>query len=159
MNSASQRLLEQYLRTLTESDRQRHVIVDAYHFCADEENANTCAWLVLEGEKRATAGLLWSYEDDDEPLPQVGQLTVVTDWDEAPQCIIETTSVEICPFEEVDAEFAYEEGEDDKSLAHWRAEHWKFFSQECEAIGKIPDARMPVILERFNVVWKADPAS
>ncbi len=113
-----------------------------------------CAELVLKGEKRATAGLLWGYEEEDEPLPEIGQLTVITNWAKIPQCITETTSVEIRPFDEVDAEFAFEEGEGDKSLEFWRKVHWKFFSHECKELGKDPHEKMPVILERFKIVFK-----
>ncbi len=113
-----------------------------------------CAELVLKGEKRATAGLLWGYEEEDEPLPEIGQLTVITNWAKMPQCIIETTSVEIRPFDEVDAEFAFEEGEGDKSLEFWRKVHWKFFSHECQELGKDPHEKMPVILERFKIVFR-----
>ncbi len=127
---------------------------DSYYFCADEESANHCADLVLMGEKRATASLLWSYEPDNEPLPEVGQLSVITNWDGEPQCIVEVTSVEIMPFNEVPPEFAYEEGEGDKSLEFWRRVHWKFFSMECVEIGKSPIENMPVVLEKFKVVWK-----
>lgn len=127
---------------------------DAYYFCADRESANHCADLVLQGEKRATASLLWSYEPDNEPLPEVGQLSVITDWEGDPQCIVEVISVEVMPFNQVPAEFAYEEGEGDKSLAFWRRVHWDFFSMECEQIGREPAEDMPVVLEKFKVLWK-----
>ncbi len=33
---------------------------------------------MLDGRKRATAGALWSYEAEDEPVPQVGDFSVIT---------------------------------------------------------------------------------
>ena len=38
-----------------------------------------------------------------------------------PRCVIETTEVTYRRFDDVDAAFAYEEGEGDRSLAYWRA--------------------------------------
>jgi len=154
LNSAAKAYLERYLLSLPVDARSKYQTYDAYHFCDDEENANLCAQLVLQGDKRASAGLLWGYEAEDEPLPSVRDLAVITDWDDVPQCIIEITSVEICPFNEVSEAFACEEGEGDESLEFWRRVHWEFFSQECQEIGKTPDEGMPVVLERFKVVFR-----
>ncbi|MFY7802021.1 MAG: hypothetical protein ACOVQ7_01200 [Limnoraphis robusta] len=32
----------------------------------------------------------------------------------------------ICPFDEVDAQFAYDEGLCDRTLEFWRREHWNY---------------------------------
>lgn len=148
--------LEKYLSTLHHEHRVQYHKFDYYHFCADEKNANICADLVRKGEKRATAGLLWDYEADQEPLPEIGQLSVITNWEDDPQCIVEITSVEIKPFKDVDAEFAFEEGEGDKSLDFWRKVHWEFFSLECDQLGREPTQEMPVVLERFKIVYGQD---
>ena len=142
-----------------ESYKADYIGVRGFHYqwlsCDAETNADRCAELVLQGEKRATASLLlWAYETDDEPLPTIGQLAVVTNWAGIPQCIIQITTVDIRPFDEVDAAFAREEGEGDTSLDFWRKEHWKVFSEECQELGKTPYAKMPVILERFKVVFR-----
>ena len=154
MDPISQNYLDQYGSLLSPDMRTQSRKTDAYHFCADEKNADLCAQLVLKGEKRATASLLWAYADEDEPLPEIGQLTVISNWAKIPQCVVETTSVVIRPFNEVDAEFAYEEGEGDKSIAYWRSVHWASFSNECQRLGRQPDEQMPVVLERFKVVFK-----
>ncbi len=154
MEAKSQKFLELFLSSLSEEDKKSYHKYDSYYFCADEENANICADLALRGEKRATAGLKWSYEAEAEPLPEVGQLSVITNWDGVPQCIVEVTSVEIMPFNKVSEDFANEEGEGDKSLEFWRRVHWKFFSLECDDIGKQPSEDMEVVLEKFKVIWK-----
>ena len=155
MNETAKAYLEKYLNTLTPEEQAQERQVDAYYFCSDQESANTCARLVREGEKRATASLLWAYQEG-ERLPQVGDVSVITDWDGEPQCVIEVTSVEIRPFNQVDAEFAYEEGEGDKSLDFWRREHWKFFEIECQEVGRAPTEEMSVVLERFKLVFQGD---
>jgi len=155
MDQAAKIYLKSYLTTLSSIESLHHKTFDSYYFCSDEINANNCAELVLKGEKRATASLAWWYENENEPFPEIGQLIVVTDWDKVPKCIIETTSVETRPFKEVDEPFAFEEGEGDKSLAHWRREHWKFFTEECRELKKEPHESMPVVLEQFKVVYDA----
>ena len=154
MDSISKTYLENFLSSLPVEDNHRKAKVDSYYFCTDKESANHLASLVVQGEKQATASLLWSYEVDNEPLPEVGQLSVITNWKGEPQCIVEVIEVEIKPYNEVTAEFAFIEGEGDKSLEYWRRVHWEFFSMECEEIGKTTEEDMPVILEIFKVIWK-----
>ena len=128
---------------------------EAFHFDDNEPSANELADLVLSGTKRATACLVWIYEARGMPVPKAGDLSVVTRWDGQPVCVIETTRVEIRPYDEVDADFAATEGEGDGSLAFWREAHWRFFSRECQRIGRMPDLKMPVVCERFKVVGRA----
>jgi uncharacterized protein YhfF len=127
---------------------------EAFHFDDNEPSANELGLLVLSGIKRATAGLVWSFEAASMPLPSVGDLSVVTDWNERPLCVVETRRVDITPFDEVSAEFAAEEGEGDGSLQYWRDAHWAYFGRECQRIGRQRDLRMPVVCERFDVVFR-----
>ena len=46
-------------------------------------------------------------------IPAIGGLSVATDWGGTPLCVIETTHVEIVPFDRVDKGFAATEGEGD----------------------------------------------
>jgi uncharacterized protein YhfF len=128
---------------------------EVFHFDDNEPSANELADLVLSGVKRATACLVWVYEARRMPIPKPGDLSVVTWWNGQPVCVIETTRVEIRPYDEVDADFAATEGEGDGSLAFWREAHWRFFSRECQRIGRTPEVKMPVVCERFEVVYRA----
>jgi len=125
----------------------------AWHFCDDQAAADGLAELVVSGRKRATAGSLWTYELENEPLPQVGDLSVITDWKGRARCIICTTAVEVVPCDAVTAEFAATEGEGDGSLEYWRRAHWEFFTRELEGTGREPRPDMPVVCERFEVVF------
>jgi uncharacterized protein YhfF len=125
----------------------------AWHFCDNQADADELAELVLDGRKRATAGALWSYEAEDEPVPQVGDFSVITDWNGAACCVIRTTSVEVVAFGEVSEEFAAAEGEGDGSLAFWREAHRAVFSRELEGTGPSPGPDMPVVCERFEVLY------
>ncbi len=127
---------------------------EAFHFDDNESSANELARLVLAGTKRATAGLVWSFETANKPLPRPRDLSVVTDWQRKPLCIIETKTVAIVPFEEVSEEFAATEGEGDGSLRYWRQGHWAYFGRECKRIGREPSLRMPVVCEHFEVIYR-----
>lgn len=128
-----------------------------WHFGDSEQLARDLAELVLHGPKRATAGLLWDAELDPSMMPVHGGHSLVTDHAGAPLLIIRTTHVEVRPYGEVDAEFAAAEGEGDGSLAYWREAHWAYFSHRCEALGRAPSNDMPVILERFALIYPAGP--
>jgi len=132
---------------------------EAWHFCDNAADADELAELVLSGRKRATAGALWSYEDEEEPLPKAGDFAIVTDWAGRARCVIRTSSVEVVPFEAVTDDFAATEGEGDGSLAYWRKEHWEAFSRGLAEIGRVPDLGMPVVCERFDVVFVAEPVA
>ena len=97
---------------------------EAFHFDDNERDANALGTLVLSGQKRATAGLLWTYELTNKPLPMIGALSVVTDWHGTPLCVIQSTHVEIVPFDSVSDSFAAIEGEGDKSLRGLRGSEW-----------------------------------
>jgi uncharacterized protein YhfF len=128
--------------------------LEAFHFDDNQPSADALAALVLTGTKRATAALLWAYEDAGAPLPVAGQLSIVTDFAGQAVCVIETQRIDIVAFEDVTAEFAATEGEGDGSLAFWRRAHEAFFGRECQRIGRSADPRMPVVCERFEVVYR-----
>jgi len=152
MDHRAKAFLDEYLATLPVSERESVTCVGAEHFCAEPEAANLCSELVLSGIKVATCSNKHWYECGEIPMPQVGQLMVVTDWDGVPTSIVETTSVSECRFRDVDEGFAYSEGEGDRSLADWRRTHWAFFEKECSQIGVKPSEDMLLILERFKLV-------
>lgn len=143
---------QEYLATMP-AGTQPHARVESWYFCNTEPCAQELGELVQRGIKTATASLLWTYEAEGEVLPEVGGISVITDWHGEPMCIIETTRVYILPFNQVDAEQAYEEGEGDRSLAYWREVHWRFFGQEAQAIGREVTEDMPVICERFRLLY------
>ncbi len=108
--------------------------------------------LIRGGGKRAGASLLWSHEHESDPVPAVGDIGIVLDDADEPAPVTRVTRVDVCPFDQVTPEFAALEGEGDLSLAWWRDAHWRFFSRECAAIGRVPDGSMPVVCAAFEVL-------
>lgn len=127
---------------------------EAYHFDDNQPSADELAELVVRGIKRATAGLVWSFEVEGRALPKVGDLNVVTDWSGKPVCVIETVQVDIVPYKDVGAEFAAIEGEGDGSLAYWQRIHSAYFARECARLGREPSDTMPILCESFRVVFR-----
>ncbi|GGZ59526.1 hypothetical protein GCM10010387_61580 [Streptomyces inusitatus] len=110
---------------------------------------------VLDGSKTATASLLTEYEREREPLPRVGDRSVVLDSAERPVAVIEVTAVRVVPLSEVDLAHAVAEG--DTTVAGWRRAHEAFWHSEGmrTALGDpgfTVDDTTPVVLERFRVV-------
>ena len=124
-----------------------------WYFGDSRELADELCTLVLAGKKTATATLAWSIEADPAEAPILGGYSVITDFDGHPQCILQTCEIRTLPFDQVDAQFAAEEGEGDLSLEYWRLAHWNFFSRRCAELGRQPDEKMPVVCERFHLVY------
>jgi uncharacterized protein YhfF len=98
--------------------------------------------LVLKGVKTATCST------EDEPNTSTpGERWIVLDGRGTPRCVIETTEVTYRRFGEVDAAFAHEEGEGDRSLAYWRDAHRRYFGRQ----GKFSEDMM-LMCERFRLV-------
>jgi uncharacterized protein YhfF len=128
-------------------------VYDVFHFVDNKSDANKLADLVLGGEKIATASLLWEYELSGKRQPRPGDLSVVTNWEGSPLCVIETLEVEVRAFEDVDSDFAAAEGEGDLSLEYWKDTHWVYFGRVCIELGRKRSPKMPVVCERFRVVY------
>lgn len=128
---------------------------EAWFFGDSRETADELVELVVGGKKTATASLFWEYEAEGEALPQVGGYSVITSFDGEPHCVVQTSEVRILPFNEVEADFAADEGEGDLSLEFWRQAHWRFFSRACAKIGWQPETTMPVVCERFRLAYPA----
>lgn len=98
--------------------------------------------LVLKGVKTATCST------EDEPNTSTpGERWIVLDGQGQPRCVIESTEVTYRRFAEVDAAFASDEGEGDRSLAYWRDAHRQYFGRQ----GKFSEDMM-LMCERFRLV-------
>ena len=104
--------------------------------------------LVLNGVKTATCST------EDEPnLSTPGERWIVLDGRGHPRCVIESTEVSFRRYGEVDATFAHDEGEGDRSLAYWRSAHRRYF----ERLGRFSEDMM-LMCERFRLVEVFEPA-
>jgi uncharacterized protein YhfF len=150
--AAVDRFWQAYLATLPPGD-ELPPQPEAWSFGDNPALANELAALVLAGIKTATCSALWEHEADGEPLPRAGALSIILSGAGQPLAVIETVEVQIRPYDQVDAAFAYDEGEDDRSLASWRAGHRRFFTRSLASIGREFDETMPLVCERFRVLF------
>lgn len=141
------KIVEKYLLSLNEKEREK-VYISEYAFGYEEETQDKLAQLVLNGEKTATCSLHCLYEED-ERLPQVGDISIILDSMENEICVTKTTKVYFVPFNEITEEFAHKEGEGDKSLEYWKKVHKEFFMEESE--GKFTED-MELVCEEFEVI-------
>lgn len=142
-----------FIKSLPEGTENSPEMPEAWGFGDSPEMAEELGRLVLQGIKTATASAVWEYEAENEPFPRVGDISIITGGQGEPWCIIETVEVTIRPFNEVDAQFAYDEGEGDRSLEYWRKAHLNFFSRTLPNIGRQFSETMPVVCERFRVIY------
>ena len=125
---------------------------DIFHFDLSEKVANELLQLVLSGQKRATASSLPAFQQEGTRIPQVGDYSIVTDWDGVPHCVIKTTAITTLPFNEITFDICKREGEDE-CLETWQEAHRRFFTEEGQLLGYEFTERMPVVFEDFEVVY------
>lgn len=142
-----------YLETLESGEEIEKGGYESWHFCYEKRDADELAELTAKGIKRATASLNYWYEQGEDELPQVGNHVVVTDFEGVASCVYRISSVEKVPFKDVTEEFAFAEGEGDKSLDYWRRVHRKFFTAELAGEGLEFNEELLVVCERFEVVF------
>jgi uncharacterized protein YhfF len=110
--------------------------------------------LIVRGTKTATCSALWEWEAEGNPIPQPGLITIALDGRGEPLCTVETVEVTIRKYNEVDADFARDEGEGDLSLNYWREAHRNYFARVLKKIGKEFSEDMLLVCERFRVIYK-----
>lgn len=120
--------------------------LERFAFGDSPELADELAELVLAGKKRATC---WAAGEG--PKTHVGKRWVVLDGSGVPIAVIETIELTQRRFDEVDAAFAFEEGEGDRTLASWLRAHRNYFGRQGTFA---PD--MPLYCERFRLVTRLD---
>jgi len=154
MNDKEKIIKEYWNQFLENTGRDKNLrYINAFSFGANEIIANELASLVLSGKKKATSSSFLCYQVEEEPIPAVGNLSIVTDWDKNPICVIEVTAVNIIPFKDITYDICKREGEDE-NLESWRENHIKFFTLDAREAGFEFTWDMLVVFEDFKVVYK-----
>ncbi len=116
--------------------------LETFSFGDNPALADELAALVLKGLKRATC---WAAIDG--MLTEVGKRMVMLDGAGRPRAVIETVELTLRRFGEVDAAFAHDEGEGDRTLTYWREAHRTYFTRK----GQFAED-MLLWCERFRVI-------
>jgi uncharacterized protein YhfF len=154
MRGKVDRYWAQFLASLPDASNHPQHYFDTFYFGTSKESAKQIAALVISGIKTAAGSLQWVYEAEGKPIPQTGDYNVVTNGEGEPVCIIQDTEVKVVPFNEVDEAFAWDGGEEDRSLESWRRIYWDYIVSECSRIHREPVPKTPLVCERFRVVYK-----
>lgn len=102
---------------------------------------------VLRGEKSATASLRSFYEPfTADPLPRADELFYLAGYSDEPLGAVEVTDVKIVALNDVDLQFAIDEGEGYTSIDEWRTAALGYWSQEGVSGESL------VVCERFRLV-------
>ena len=117
--------------------------LESFAFGDNPELMDEMLGLVLIGKKTATC---WAVSEGDKGV-SVGKRWIAKDGQGRPSVVLETVEVMRRRFGEVDAAFAYDEGEDERTLADWRKAHTDYFTRRGEFS---PD--MELYCERFRLV-------
>jgi uncharacterized protein YhfF len=105
--------------------------------------------LILDGNKRATAGTLeWDYLAENEPIEVVGEKLAVLDNQNRHVATIQATRVEVKRFADVPDEFALAEAEGDLNGDEFRAGHLTFWSK----LGLVITDETEVVLVYFDLI-------
>lgn len=143
-----------FLATLPSDTPYRGKTYVAEGFGDHPKLADELGVLIVDGIKTGTCSALWEWEADGNPIPEIGLISIVLNGAGEPICIIETTEVTQQRFNEVDEDFARSEGEGDLSLRYWREAHTMFFSRVLAKFGREFSEDMPLVCERFQVIYK-----
>ena len=131
-------------------------LVSVDHFGDSAALSSALLALIVSGKKRGGASLHAAYAIEELPVPQVGEIRIVLDFNDKPILVSRNTAVDIVPFHAVGADFAACEGEGEGeaagTLAYWRIAHRDYFTRNCLEFGLVFNEDMLVVCERFEVL-------
>jgi uncharacterized protein YhfF len=126
--------------------RAKYPDLKTFVFGDSKELCDALTGLVIRGEKIATCEALSAYTSGEEEMPVLGRVDVALTWEQEPAVAIRTIEIEIRMFNEVEEDFALDEGEN-TDLEGWRKDHQEYFKRNGHF-----DIEMKVVCERFEVV-------
>lgn len=111
LEPATEAFWRQYLNAAPDATAAQRWFYESFRIGTSVESGNEGALLISRGIKTTTSSLLWEYEAEHKPLPQVGSLSILKDGHEQAVCVVETTELVTRAFRDVDARFAYDYGD------------------------------------------------
>ena len=142
-----------FLRSRANASAAANLLYEAFRIGDSRESADEGARLILAGIKTTTSSLLWEYEKLGKPLPRVGSLSILENGQGEPVGVVQTIWLAIVPFEKIDADFAAAYGEWGGTLTAWQQNAWEYYSRQCDRLERVPGLQMPLVCERFKVVY------
>ena len=119
--------------------------LESFAFGDNPALADELLALVLEGRKRATC---WAVAEGLKGA-EIGKPMVACDGAGRPRAVLRTVELVQRRYGEVDAAFAFDEGEGDRSLDYWREAHRRYFTRL-----NLFSPDMMLWCERFELVMR-----
>jgi len=135
-----------------------HDNYDVVAFGDGAEMATELAELTVAGIKRATAGLARQFGPDREVAPVLDGFVVLLDGADRPRAIWRTIELRTGPLNSVDEQFAWDEGEGDRTRDWWLEAHRRFFARRAAEQGFQMHDEIETVFERFEIVWPPEIA-
>jgi uncharacterized protein YhfF len=123
--------LRRVLNTAYPGEEARHFL--PMFIGSAPEHADEGAALILSGVKTLISSPFWDYPDG--KIPFVGALSVLLDGARRPRGIVETTRVEIMPFQAITEEMAQAYGEGERTADWWRRVMGEFYQNSATRHG------------------------
>jgi uncharacterized protein YhfF len=149
---------DEFWRAYRDAAGLAHDNYDVVAFGDGPEMATELAELTVAGIKRATAGLVRQFGPGGEAAPVIGGFVVLVDGADCPCAIWRTAELRIGPLNSVDEQFAWDEGEGDRTRDWWLAAHRRFFTRRAAAEGIQMHDEIETVFERFEIVWPPEIA-
>ena len=90
---------------------------------------------VRGGSSYHNYGLAADFAAEGEPLPRIGGHWIACDGAGEPRVVLRSVELRVGRFDSVDAAFAFDEGEDDRTLESWKDNHRRYWQRTCAARG------------------------
>ena len=120
---------------------------ECFAFGNSPEMANELLELVLAGKKTATVSVIL----EEEPQPQIGDVSLVLNGRGEPACTIRTTYLETVRFCDLTWEMVRQEGEDE-TFEQWKTGNYGYWMQDAAQRGYIFTEETMITFEQFEVV-------
>lgn len=123
------------------------------------EMSNTLLNLIATGQKTGTFALEAEYQRDPAARPAVGDHFIVQRHDGSPALVYRVTEVTTVPFSGIGPDHVAVEGPNARDVDIWRKIHWPYWGALLKDWGLPASEDMPVVFQRFTLVYVTPPAS
>lgn len=120
---------------------------ECFAFGDSPQMADELLALVLSGKKTATVSVVL----ENEPMPSIGDLSLVLDGQGNPACVIQTVYVEVVKFSDLTWDMVKLEGEDE-TFEQWRTGNIGYWTCDAARRGYTFSEQSLITYERFEVV-------
>ena len=119
----------------------------------DEETTVLIIGFIKEGEKVGTFSLPWLMESENIPASHTGQPIILLSYDGKPEIVVQITDIEETTFGKIDYEVTKIDGPPVRDPEVWIPLHREYWNNILKPYGRSCTDDMPVIVERFQLVY------